>query len=148
MEWKTALIPPEFTSPPKPALEAWKAKAGDGREVQYLLWGEGTQAAPYQLFVRVAVLERPDITTPGKSVTDFRQPFMEEIQSAINHAAPPGAVFNLGQYISQDPKTVEAAELDPLALWIGHAVVQIGAVPLTSADLGGGIITGGNHHAH
>lgn len=146
MEWTVSLIPPEFSTGPSPAESAWKATTADCRPIECLAWGNGTPASPLQLFVRVGGRSYDEKVADGGEPKSFtgrpRIPTFEELQEAIDHTSPAGAIFSLGAYTSRGRDAGER-ELPETVEWLGMAISQVGVDPSAPAARSSLIISPG-----
>lgn len=154
MKFLARLIPSEFARGQDPAQEAWGAETDDGRALELIVWGRGTEARPLRLLVRISSelelssnarpVNNPD---PAKEPT-FRRPTVDELQECINHAAPEGALFSLGTLPSMG-RDAAPADFPEGTRFVGMLLFQIGAMPNSEASRGNLILTpGGMTHAH
>lgn len=143
MEWQKILIPPEFTTQPPAPEAAWGAETDDGRPIQCIIWGEGSEASPLILAVRVGKLppheECEFFVGTGNLPRELREPTFQELRDAANNLTPEGTGFTLGAIVSGQPSPdLEGAE------WIVFQLLQIGVAANTPAARRSLIITPGN----
>lgn len=149
MKWENGLIPPAFSTGPTPPHACFTAHTDDLRPIECFLWGLGSQTEPYRLFVRVGALSEEPAKWDPEAPT-LRNPTLEELMSAINHAVPAGASLQIagaleskgtdqGAQLQEDPEGVE---------WIGLALIQTGVAEGSPAARRSLILEpGGMNHA-
>lgn len=128
LQWVPRLIPSEFSTMDNLPELCLRALTEDNRALEVLLWGKGSESAPFQLLVRIEtdppprgpVEEAPHSRAP-------RQPTLEELQEAVDRVTPAGTLLSMGYITSRGPAaTGPAFELPENAEWLGLALSQIG----------------------
>lgn len=128
MLWTEILIPPEVASTIPAPTRACRARTPDARTLEAIVWGDGGQASPLRLLLRLSLPDLPPEEW-GEVAPSWRLPTLQELQETINHIAPAGALFSAGTLASAGPDGPGAPELPRGASWLGWTLQQVGAIP-------------------
>lgn len=132
MDWNRALIPPEFCKhDPKPT-QAWSTFTADNRPLEAIVWGEGSEARPFRMLIRIGV-DRAH-TEPAA-----RHPTFEEVRDTVNHVLPEGTMMSLGFVTAETPGT--EPKLPEACQWLGLTMAQVGVLHGSAAARSSLILT-------